>query len=107
MSASSSFELDRPSSSSEPGQAEEVQASTTNANLNKKLKKIDMGEEIKSIKCVASGLIIGFLILVGLSLSLPIIYSVSSIQELNQVENIGFTMLFRTSIPNGIVNGVF
>jgi hypothetical protein len=58
-------------------------ASTTNANLNKKLKKIDLGNEIKDIQCKATALIVAFLVLVGLSLSIPIIYSIASINQLN------------------------
>lgn len=57
--------------------------STTNANLNKKLKKIELGEEIKDIQCKAAGLTIAFLILLGISLLIPIVYSSTSLKKLN------------------------
>lgn len=103
--SSSYCDLEKPSST-EQG-AEEAMMSTTNANLNKKLKKIELGEEIKEIQCKAVSLIIAFLVLVGLSLSIPVAYSALSLNQLDELEGLGFTIMRNSSLPYAIVSGIF
>ena len=57
----------------------------TNANLNKKLKKIELGSGIKNIQFKAVCLTVAFLTLVCLVLFVPVIFSRVSLDELNAI----------------------
>lgn len=80
-------------------------AGIANANLNKKIKKIDLGNEITKIKRTILFLIVLFLIMVGAVMFLPVIYSRLSIEQVNNLEQLGFTIIENNSLPNVILTG--
>lgn len=82
-----------------------MMAGIANANLNKKIKKIDLGNEISEIKRTILFLIILFLILVGAVMFLPVIYSRLSLEKVNNLEQLGFAIIGNISLPNSILTG--
>ena len=52
------------------------------ANLNKKIKKLEVGNEISRIKKKTLCLIVLYLFLLAVTLSIPVIYSLTTLSKL-------------------------
>jgi len=64
---------------------------SVNANLNKKIKKIEFGDQIKKMRTVALILIIVFLLLVGGALLTINIYTSISLKNYKTFQELGYT----------------
>jgi len=80
---------------------------SVNANLNKKIKKIEFGDQIKKMRTVALILIIVFLLLVGGALLTINIYTSISLKNYKTFQELGYTTMQNGSVINILLNGVY
>jgi predicted PurR-regulated permease PerM len=92
---------------SEGSFTEEQNMISVNANLNKKIKKIELGDQIKKMRTVALAMIIVYLLLVGVGILAINIYATVSLQNYRAFQELGYSTMRNGSLVNILHSGVY